>query len=92
MYKKIESVEEFEQFLSLFTRKKLALLNHLKNWISIKDLVERASMSPEDLNDEIKLMAELGIAKVRLTQYGNTTVKEYKMDAVMIVNMCPMML
>jgi hypothetical protein len=49
-------------------------------------------MSPGDLNDEIKLMAELGIVKVRLMQYGNTTFKEYKMDAVMIVNMCPMML
>ena len=86
MYKKIENVEEFEKFLSMFTRKKLILLIHMKNWISLNDLVERASISPGDLNDEIRLMEELELVKVRNRRYGNTIIKEYKMDGVLIVN------
>ncbi len=92
MYKKIENVEEFEKFLSMFTRKRLILLIHMKNWISIKDLIERAGICPEDLNDEIKLMEEIELIKVRHRQDGSTTFNEYKMDAMMIVNLYPMQL
>jgi DNA-binding MarR family transcriptional regulator len=90
MYKKIASVEEFEKFLAMFTRKKLMLLMQMKNWISVKDLIERTSISPADLNEEIWLMEKLELVKVRPRQYGNTTIKEYKMDPVMIVNLYPM--
>jgi transcription initiation factor IIE alpha subunit len=86
MYKKIERVEEFEKFLSMFTRKKLTLLFHMKNWTSLKDLVERASMSPGELNDEIRQLEDQKLVKVRNRRDENTTFKEYKMDAVMIVN------
>jgi RIO-like serine/threonine protein kinase len=92
MYKKIENVDEFEKFLSVFTRNKLMLLIQMKNWISMKALVERTSMSPGELNDAILLMEELNIVKVRHRQYENTTFKEYKMDALMIVNLYHMQL
>lgn len=91
MYKKIESVEEFEKFFSMFTRKKILLLLQMKNWISMQDLVVRASLSLSDLNEEVGLLVEQDLVMVRHRRYGGDGVKEYKMNGVMIVHFYDML-